>query len=453
MSVNPKIFREYDIRGVAERDLPSGVARDIARAAGSLLRERGGTTMTLGRDCRLSSDRLHAAVLEGLLAAGVQVTDVGRVPTPGLYFSIPCLGVDGGIMITGSHNPPDQNGFKICIGASTIHGEDIQDLRSRVESGTFASGKGSVREEDVLDRYVDRMARDIGGPLGIRVAVDSGNGMAGPVAPRLLRKLGCEVFDLYSELDGRFPNHHPDPTEPENLDDLVREVKRRECPVGIAFDGDADRIGAVDASGRAIYGDELLVLYAREILREHPGATIISEVKASHRLFRDVEAHGGKPIQWKTGHSLIKAKMRETGALLAGEMSGHMFFKDRYYGYDDAIYAAARLCEIVARHGKTPSELLSDLPPSVSTPEIRVECPDEVKFEVVEKARRDLEAAGFRVNAIDGARVERSDGWGLVRASNTQPVLVYRFEAQTQAGLDEIRAAVENAVARHLPRG
>lgn len=450
--MNAKIFREYDIRGVADRDIPSPLAVDIARAAGSMLREHGGKTMTLGRDCRLSSSRLHDAILEGLLSAGIQVIDVGLVPTPGLYFSIPCLQADGGIMITGSHNPSDQNGFKICIGPATIHGEEIQDIARRVREKEFSSGKGSVRADDISDRYIDRMARDIRSPLGIRVAVDSGNGMAGQIAPRLLRKIGCEVFELFSELDGRFPHHHPDPTQPENLEDLAAAVKRHGCQLGIGFDGDADRIGAVDSAGKAIFGDELLILYSRAILSENPGATVISEVKASQRLFDDVESHGGKPIQWKTGHSLIKAKMRETGALLAGEMSGHMFFNDKYYGFDDAIYAAARLCEIVARQGKTPSDLLADLPPAFSTPEIRVDCSDDVKFQVVENARRDLERAGYRVNSIDGARVEMGDGWGLVRASNTQPVLVYRFEAQSESRLAEIRNIVESAVARHLPR-
>lgn len=450
MKLNEKIFREYDIRGIADKDLSDPVVHDLSRAVGTFLRARGAKTITLGRDCRVSSPRIHKILTEGLLSTGLDIVDVGLVPTPLLYFSVIDLKMDGGIMITGSHNPPEQNGFKICSGPSTIHGEEIQQVKELLLKKDFATGRGSVRKMDIKEKYLQMAVGNIRHPLNLKVVVDNGNGMAGLVAAELFRRLGCEVTDLYSELDGTFPNHHPDPTVMENLSTLIREVHEKKAIVGIGFDGDADRIGVVDPSGKAIFGDELLVLYARSILKTHPRAKIISEVKASHRLFQDIDRHGGIPIMWKTGHSLIKAKMKEEGALLAGEMSGHMFFNDRYYGYDDAIYAAARLFEILAESGKTPSELLADLPPSHSTPEIRVDCSDETKFEVVDAARKEFQRRGLKVNGIDGARVEFSDGWGLVRASNTQPVLVYRFEAVTQERLSEIRRLMEGVVSKEI---
>jgi phosphomannomutase / phosphoglucomutase len=447
MKINEKVFREYDIRGVAERDLPDEFVETLGLAIGTFLRERKGKTFALGRDCRVSSPRIHKALLKGLLGCGLEVIDVGLVPTPLLYFATRELKVDGGLMITGSHNPPEHNGFKIVMGASTIHGEDIQVLKDMVLKGKFATGeKGTVRSENIIPRYIEMVVKNIRTPLKLNVVVDSGNGMAGIVAPELFRRLGCTVTEMYSELDGRFPNHHPDPTLPESLLALTSKVKEVGAIVGIGFDGDADRIGAVDPTGVPIYGDELLVLYSREILTQKPGAKIISEVKASHRLFQDIAKHGGVPILWKTGHSLIKAKMKEEGALLAGEMSGHMFFNDRYYGYDDAIYAAARLFEILEKHKKTPCALLADLPKSYCTPELRIDCPDDIKFDVVADALQIFRSRGFKVNSIDGARIEFDDGWGLVRASNTQPVLVYRFEATTPERLNEIRALVENTV-------
>jgi len=452
MQLNEKIFREYDIRGIADRDLNSDVMVAIGRAIATFTRKRGGTRMTLGYDCRLSSERIRHALTEGLLSSGIDVVDIGLVPTPLLYFSVVHLKTDGGIMITGSHNPGEYNGLKVCVGPSTIHGEEIQQLKHIVLEGKFSAGKGKLDRAEVIEPYLQYVVKNVKNPAPMKVVVDSGNGMAGIVAPELFRRLGSEVVELYSELDGRFPNHHPDPTEAKNLTALIGKVKETGAVAGIAFDGDADRIGVVDRSGRILFGDELLVIYARQVLTQNPGASIISEVKASHRLFKDIALHGGNPILWKTGHSLIKAKMKESGALLAGEMSGHMFFNDRYFGYDDAIYAGARLLEVLHQSKKTPGELLADLPPSHTTPEIRVDCPDEIKFDVVAKARDKFVSLGLEVNPIDGARVEFGDGWGLVRASNTQPVLVYRFEASSQARLDEIREIVERTVADLMPR-
>lgn len=450
MKLNEKIFREYDIRGMADTDLTSEVVRPLGQAIGTFISRHKGKRITVGRDCRLSSDRIFIALTEGLLAAGIDVVDIGLVPTPLLYFSVFHLETDGGVMITGSHNPGEYNGFKVCVGKTTIHGEEILQIRDLLKKNDLVTGKGTMSKAGVVDAYIDYVVKNVTLPKPVAVVVDSGNGMGGMVAPALYRKLGCEVSELYSELDGRFPHHHPDPTVVDNLEVAKEKVMSSKASLAIAFDGDADRIGAIDRSGRVLFGDELLALYARDVLKTHPNATIISEVKASHRLYTDIAQHGGKPIMWKTGHSLIKAKMKETGAKLAGEMSGHMFFNDRYFGYDDAIYAGARLLEIVAKEGKTPGQLLADLPTTVSTPEIRVDCPDEIKFEVVAKATQDLKAQGHKVNDIDGARVEMGDGWGLVRASNTQPVLVYRFEANSQERLDEIRKLVETTIAKYL---
>lgn len=447
MNINNTIFREYDIRGIADRDLTSDVCLLLGKGIGTFIRRQGGKRITLGHDCRVSAARIKKALLEGLLSTGLDVVEIGLSPTPLLYFSVHQLDTDGGIQITGSHNPAEHNGFKICVGKSTIHGEDIQVIRDLILKQDFVvEAGGSVSRTEVSDAYIEKVISTVKPPFNLRVVVDSGNGTAGVIAPKLFRKLGCEVIELYSEPDGTFPNHHPDPTVPESQRPLIENVLKHGAAVGIGFDGDADRIGVIDKTGQILFGDELLVLYARRLLKDHPGAKIISEVKASHRLFQDIEKHGGQPILWKTGHSLIKSKMKETGALLAGEMSGHMFFKDRYYGFDDAIYAAVRLFEIISESGKSPAELLNDLPSSFSTPEIRVDCPDEKKFSVVQRARDIFEGKGYNVNPIDGARVEFKDGWGLVRASNTQPVLVFRFEANSATRLEEIRGDIETAV-------
>lgn len=450
MSINEKIFREYDIRGIADKDLGDDVIYRLASAVGTFLRRRGAKTITVGRDCRLSSPRIHEAIVSGITKSGIDVIDIGLVPTPMLYFSVIHLKADGGIMITGSHNPGEHNGLKICSGPSTIHGEEIQEIKQIYLKGDFVSGKGTHLFEDVKEAYYHVILRSVRHPLQVKVVVDNGNGMGAGIASELYRRLGCEVIDLFNEPDGRFPNHHPDPTVLENLATCKVAVKEHAAIAGIAFDGDADRIGVVDPSGRAIYGDELLIIYARHILKTHPKAKIISEVKASHRLYQDIAAHGGIPIMWKTGHSLIKAKMKEERAVLAGEMSGHMFFNDRWYGFDDAIYAGARILEILSEEKQSPAELLKDLPKSFVTPEIRVDCPDELKFSVVERARQRLQKEGYQITAIDGARIEFPDGWGLVRASNTQPVLVFRFEATSERRLSEIRNIVEKAIQLEL---
>lgn len=448
--MNPNIFREYDIRGVVERDLPPETVRTLGRAFGSLAAARGARTCALGRDGRLSSPRLAGDFAEGLVAAGLEVLDAGQIPTPLLYFAVRHFRTDAGAMITGSHNPPEYNGFKVQIGTDSLYGEGIQELRARIERGDFVAGSGSKREIDVVKPYLEYVASNIRlARRGLRVVVDAGNGVAGPVAIPLMRKLGLCPIELYCEPDGSFPNHHPDPTIPENLEDLIARVKAEKADLGVAFDGDGDRLGAVDEAGRIVYGDKLLLLLARQVLREQPGAAVIAEVKCSQTLFDDVRKRGGRPILWRTGHSLIKAKMKEEGAALAGEMSGHLFFAHRYLGFDDAIYASLRLLEVVAAAGKPFSALLADVPRTVTTPEIRVDCPDETKFDVVRRVQEAYRGRkDVRLVDIDGARVHFANGWGLVRASNTQPVLVLRFEADTERSLQAIRDDVERTIAR-----
>jgi phosphomannomutase/phosphoglucomutase len=399
----------------------------------------------MGRDCRLSSPRLRDALLEGLADAGCEVTDVGVVPTPLLYYSAHLMEADGAVMITGSHNPAEFNGFKTMCGTGTIHGEEIQEVRRLVEARDFTTGHGSHRMVDVVESYVDEISAQFDFSRRVKVVLDGGNGTAGPVAHRLFKKLNCEVTELFFEMDGRFPNHHPDPTVPANLKHLQDAVRAQRADLGIAFDGDADRIGAIDEAGHVIYGDLLLLIYGREILTRKPGATFIGEVKCSQVLYDELKRLGGNPIMYKTGHSLIKAKMKEEHAELAGEMSGHMFFADRYFGFDDALYAACRLIEIVARSGQPLSAQLAGLPAMVSTPEIRVDCPDETKFQVVERLRERFRKTHYIID-VDGVRVLFGHGWGLVRASNTQPVLVLRFEAASEALLARYQAEVEAAL-------
>jgi phosphomannomutase/phosphoglucomutase len=446
--VNPAIFREYDIRGVAEVDYDADFARRLGLAFGSRVVEARKRRVSVGRDCRLTSDAYAEALVAGLRATGVDVVDLGVCPTPLMYFSLFAWGLDGGVQVTGSHNPSDHNGFKICFGTQSLHGDDIQDLRRRIVAGGFRSGAGRLDARPVVAPYQDWVVDNVGRlARPIRVVVDAGNGTGGPVAPPLYRRLGADVTALFCDLDGRFPNHHPDPTIPENMRHLAQAVAERGAELGIAFDGDADRIGVVDAGGRIIWGDELLVLYGRDVLARNPGAVIVSEVKCSQRLYDDIERAGGRGIMWRAGHSLLKAKMRETGALLGGEMSGHIFFKERYFGYDDAIYAGARLLEILGRSGKTVAELLADLPPSHTTPEIRVDCPDDLKFAVADRVRDRFRSEGRDLIDVDGVRVRFPEGWGLLRASNTQPVLVMRFEATTPEALADYQRTVEAAVA------
>lgn len=448
--MKPHIFREYDIRGKAPEELGQETAYLLGRTFGTYFREREAGRVSLGRDCRLSSPVLAQALQEGLASTGVRVLDLGMVPTPVLYFSLYHLDVDGGVQVTGSHNPPEYNGFKLCLGKAALYGEEIQKLRKIAESGVFAEGRGGLEKKEILDSYVeDVWARLFAGAIPRKVVLDAGNGVGGLVAPRLYRKMGIQVEELFCEPDGRFPNHHPDPTIPENLGPLLRRVTETGADLGIAFDGDADRIGVVERGGKIIWGDQLMILFSRDILKRHPGAKIIGEVKCSQTLYDDIEKHGGLPIMWKTGHSLIKSKMKEEGALLAGEMSGHIFFADRYYGFDDAIYAGGRLLEILTSEEKSLQDHLDDVPVLASTPEIRMDCADEEKFSVVsrlvEAFKRD-----YTVIDVDGARVLFDGGWGLIRASNTQPVLVLRFEAVNEKRLHEIRDLFMDKLAREV---
>src|SRR5690349_12403369 len=444
--LKPTIFREYDIRGVADTELLSSDVTDLGRGLGTLLQRKSGKSITLGRDCRLSSTRLRDALLEGLIDSGCEVTDIGVVPTPLLYFSAVHLGADGAVMITGSHNPAEFNGFKTVCGPTTLHGETIQEVLHTIQARDFLKGHGSHQDMDVIPAYLDQVAPQFKYARRVKVVLDAGNGTAGPVVHRLFERLNCEVTELFFEMDGRFPNHHPDPTVPANLKLLRDAVRAQHADLGIAFDGDSDRIGAVDENGEVIYGDMLLLIFGREILTRKPGATFIGEVKCSQLLYDELKRLGGNPIMYKTGHSLIKAKMKEEHAELAGEMSGHMFFADRYFGYDDAIYAACRLIEIVARSGKPLSAQLAGLPKLISTPEIRVDCSDETKFAVVARVAEQFRKT-HEVIDVDGVRVLFPEGWGLLRASNTQPVLVMRFEAASEALLARYQAEVEAALA------
>ena len=446
--MNPNIFREYDIRGRVPEELNRETAYRLGQCFGAYYVSSGAKRISLGRDCRLSSPELCTGVIEGLMDAGIHVEEVGMVPTPLLYFSLHHLDVDGGVQITGSHNPPEYNGFKVCLGKTTIYGEEIQKLRRIEESGSFPKGKGSVESKEVIQPYQEEILKGIRcGQIRRRVVLDAGNGVAGLVAPELYSRMGIEVEKLFCEPDGRFPNHHPDPTLPENLKHLVQKVSDTSADLGIAFDGDADRIGVVDRRGKILWGDQLMIIFSRDLLKRHPGAKIIGEVKCSQALYDDIRKHGGMPIMWKAGHSLIKGKMKEEGALLAGEMSGHIFFAERYFGYDDAIYAGARLLEILTNESKELEELLAGVPSLVSTPEIRMDCPDDKKFQVVAALASEFKKE-YQVIDVDGARVVFDGGWGLIRASNTQPVLVLRFEAEDQKTLQEIQRIFMDKLAK-----
>ncbi|MBI5182646.1 MAG: phosphomannomutase/phosphoglucomutase [Nitrospirae bacterium] len=445
--ISAGIFREYDVRGVFGKDLTLEAAKLLGMGFGTYAKEKGVKKVTLGRDVRLSSDALHDSIISGLAETGMEVIDIGVCPTPILYFSIHHLKVGGGVMITGSHNPPEFNGFKLAIGKETIYGDKIQEVRKIIEGGRFDKGKSSISEYDIIQDYIDYLKAGFNdlkkSKKTLKVVVDCGNGTAGIAAPKILNDLGCDVIELFCNLDGNFPNHHPDPTIPKNLDALIKKVKETKADFGAAYDGDADRIGVVDENGEIIWGDKLMIIFSRDILKKKPGATFISEVKSSQTMYDDITKNGGKAIMWKTGHSLIKAKMKETGALLAGEMSGHIFFADRYLGYDDAIYATCRLAEIAANSGKRVSELLADAPKTYSTPEIRIDCPDEKKFDIVEAAKARFKKE-YKIIDVDGVRILFDDGWGLIRASNTQPVLVMRFEANSEKRLKEIKEFVES---------
>src|SRR5512143_685865 len=477
--MNSEIFREYDIRGIAERDLTSTVIEALGRAFAAYIKPKGIKTVAMGYDARVSSPRLCDDIVRGLISAGMDVTIIGLCPTPVLYFSLFHLNPGAGVMITGSHNPAEFNGFKLCVGKDTIFGEEIQKIRrimektESIEHGaeskvsrtmnyepTAMSHSPKAINRPVLPDYKEYLKKQFTryNEVPLKVVLDAGNGTAGLAAPEIIRAMGCDVVELFSEPDGRFPNHHPDPTIPKNLTALIDTVRSQKADIGIAFDGDSDRIGAIDEKGSILWGDQLMVIFSRDILAERPGATIVSEVKCSQTMYDDIRARGGNAIMWKTGHSLIKAKMKEVHAALAGEMSGHLFFADRYYGYDDAIYAACRLVEILKKfksrggHSVTASTLIADLPKTYNTPEIRFDCPDHLKFKVVVKAKDVLSRAeGLyqkprEVITVDGIRAVFDKGWGLIRASNTQPVLVMRFEANDQATLVSIKTMMEEVV-------
>jgi len=443
---NPHVFREYDIRGVVDNDLNEDFVFNLGRAIGTYAARHRVKNMTVGRDCRLSSDSYHNVLIKGLNAAGINTIDIGLCATPMLYFSIRHLHVGGGIMITGSHNPPEFNGFKICIGHSTIYGEQIQKLRKIMESGQYAQGISRARQKDISADYENYLFKRIKIKKKIKVVVDGGNGVGGHFAVPLLRRYGCEIIPINCDPDGNFPNHFPDPTVEENLTELIKLVRSKKADLGIAFDGDADRLGVISDKGEILWGDKLLLLFARDILRKKPGSTIIGEVKCSQVLYDDIRKHSGNALMWKAGHSLIKAKMKEEKAALGGEMSGHFFFADRYLGYDDAIYAALRLLEIISQTGMKISELFADVPKTCSTPEIRVDCPDDKKADVVKRIKKHFQNTPGIVE-IDGIRIPFADGWALVRSSNTQPVIVLRFEATTQKSLKKIRDEVEPLLA------
>ena len=433
------IFREYDIRGLHATELTDPVGESVGRAFAARIADDGGTKIALGRDVRPSSARLAAAVEKGLVASGMTVERVGLVPTPALYYAVAARDLDGGMQITGSHNPPEFNGFKMTSRKRPIFGADIQKMRERIESGSLsARAGGAASDRPILDDYRAMLAERLKSPKGLRVVMDCGNGCAGTVVPQVFEAMGHTIVPLFTELDGTFPNHLADPTVPKYMEALSAAVKKERADFGIGFDGDADRIGAVDATGKLVFGDQLLALLARDVLTRVPGAEILFDVKCSQGLIEDIAAHGGKPVMWKTGHSLIKSKLLETGAPIAGEMSGHMFFSEGYFGFDDALFAAGRLLRYVASTGKTFDALVDSIPHYFSTPETRLECDEELKFKVPEEMKKQF-GGKYRVIDIDGARVEFGDGWGLVRASNTQPVVVVRFEARTPERLEEIR--------------
>ncbi|MEW5900902.1 MAG: phosphomannomutase/phosphoglucomutase [Acidobacteriota bacterium] len=442
MDINPKIFREYDIRGVVDKDLNLEFIETLGGGIGTYFRQRGKRKVALGRDARLSSPSYTEAMTRGLLSTGCSVVDIGLVPTPILYFAVFYKKNEAAVMVTGSHNPPEYNGFKMMVGEETLYGETIQEIYRILRDRKIIRDKPGTRSsEDVIPEYENYVLRDIRLGRKLRVVLDAGNGTAGLVAAPIFKKLGCEVVELFCEPDGRFPNHHPDPTLPDAMNELIKKVEQTEADFGVGYDGDGDRLGVVDDRGKLLWGDQLMIIFSRDVLPSHPGAAVISEVKASKQLYEEINRLGGRPIMWKTGHSLIKKKIKEEKALLAGEMSGHIFFADRFFGFDDAIYSSARLAEIVSRSDKKLSDMLADLPKTYYTPEIRVYASDEVKFKIVEEVKKELEKK-YPVIDIDGVRVNYPKGWALVRASNTQAVLVLRYEADTPEDLEAIRQEV-----------
>jgi len=440
---NRTILREYDVRGVVGQTLNPDDAYALGRSYAALATSEGAKRVAVGRDGRTHSPELEAALIDGLAQGGLDVVRIGMGPSPMLYFAVATLDIQGGVQVTGSHNPADYNGFKMLLNGRSVFGAEIQDLGRRAAEGDWSEGQGKIEEVDVVDSYVDALVKGFDGKA-YRIGWDAGNGAAGPVLEKLVKRLPGEHHLLYTEVDGRFPNHHPDPTVEANLADLKKLVADEQLDFGFALDGDADRLGAIDSKGRVIWGDQLLIILAGPVLKDQPGATIIADVKASQTLFDRIAEMGGKPLMWKTGHSLIKSKMKETGAPLAGEMSGHIFFKHEWYGFDDALYAAIRTIRAVSASGKSLTELKSEMPVSVATPELRFQVDEARKFAVIDEVAARLAKEGAEVNSTDGVRVKTDDGWWLLRASNTQDVLVARAEARDQAGLDRLMATVNH---------
>ena len=449
--INPSIFRAYDIRGTYPDQLNKVVVELLGQQIGAYALTHGQSTVVTGRDGRLSGPDLQGALNLGLIKSGVRVIDVGMVPTPVLYFAALTMGTGSGVMVTGSHNPPDYNGFKIMIDSRTLYGDDISGLYDGIIRGTSPEGQGSFEASNALAPYMERICRDVTLTKRLKVAIDCGNGVAGVCAENLFARLGCDIVPLFTEVDGSFPNHHPDPSKPTNLIDLMAAVKIHNCDLGIAFDGDADRVGIITETGKSIYADRLMMLLAEDVLIRNPGAIIIYDVKCSRHLSSVISNAGGQPLMWKTGHSLIKAKMRETGALLAGEMSGHIFFKERWYGFDDGLYTAARLLEIFSKSPETVSVLFNQVPDDFSTPELNIEVPDAEKFVLIKRVAAILVDQGMPLSKIDGVRVDLDSGWGLIRCSNTTPNLVLRFEAESEVALKHIQSIMLDALQQAKP--
>ena len=443
MKISPYIFREYDIRGKVGEDFTEEIVKEIGKAYGTIIKRKGGKKICCGRDGRLSSPSLQEALIEGILSTGVGVINIGICPTPVMYFSLFVFeDSDGGIQVTGSHNPPEFNGLKICVGKDTIFGPQIQEIRKLIEKKDYEKGDGKIEEREVLSKYIEYVCNNIELKRPLKVVIDPGNGVCSLTAPEIFKRLGCEVECLFCEMDGTFPNHFPDPVVPENLKWLKEKVLNDRYEVGFGYDGDGDRLGVIDEKGNIIWGDQLLIIFAKDLLKKYSGAKIIGEVKCSRTLYETIAKLGGIPIMWKTGHSLIKNKMKEEKALLAGEMSGHIFFADKWFGFDDGVYTSLRIAEILSQNNIPLSEYLKDIPKMYSTPEIRKECPDELKFKVVERLVKKFKNEGLNVIDVDGARIEFKEGWALVRASNTQPVLVLRFEAETEEFLKKLQDIV-----------
>ncbi|MGD8572441.1 MAG: phosphomannomutase/phosphoglucomutase [Gammaproteobacteria bacterium] len=452
-AIEPSIFKAYDIRGIVNETLTEDAIYHIGLAVGSEAKDRGEQEIYVGRDGRLSGPTLIKAFTQGLLDSGRDVVDVGMVPTPVLYYAAYELGSGSGVMLTGSHNPPDYNGLKMVLGGTTLSGDDIQQLRQRIEAKNFTSGSGNYKQLDIADQYIERVTGDVKLARTMKVIVDCGNGVPGAVAPKLLRALGCEVEELYCDVDGTFPNHHPDPSKPENLEDIKKALIGSDADIGLAFDGDGDRLGVITPKGEVIWADRQLMLYARDILKRNPGGDIIFDIKCTNKLPQVIKDAGGNPIMWKTGHSFIKAKLKETGALLAGEMSGHIFFKERWYGFDDALYTASRLLEILSRDKRSASEIFGELPDSINTPELNLNMAEGEHHKLIKKLVENADFKGARITTIDGVRADWDDGFGLVRASNTTPCLVFRFEGDNEQALERIKSAFRELVQQQADPG